>query len=117
MRKYGVAVAILASVFSLAQVHAGGEPETLPNEFSVQMTSADHEKVATHHDEVAREMRALARSHQRMKENYLRIGGALVNKLHLDEHCQRLVELYTQAARTHDEIAAAHRQMAETGMK
>jgi len=51
-----------------------------------------------------------------MAEAYRKAGGAWVEKLHFDQHCDGLVKSYTAAAEEYEALAKGEREMAK-GMK
>ena len=75
-------------------------------------TAADHEALAAEYESEAAAARAKAAEHRKMAESYKTLGGAAIGKLHLDEHCERLVKSYEKAA-TESEAMASHREMAK----
>ncbi|MGH7819608.1 MAG: hypothetical protein ACREQ9_07540 [Candidatus Binatia bacterium] len=50
--------------------------------------------------------------HRVMAESYRKIGGALVEKAHLDEHCDSLAQSLDRTAKDFEAMAAAHRGLA-----
>ncbi len=60
--------------------------------------------------------RAAAETHRKMAEAYRKAGGAWVEKLHFDQHCDGLVKSYTTAAEEYEALAKGEREMAK-GMK
>lgn len=79
-------------------------------------TPADHEQLAAQYDKEAAAARAKADEHRKMAAAYRKEGGAIVSKLHFDEHCDALVKSYTAAAKEYEALAKAERQMGK-GMK
>jgi hypothetical protein len=55
--------------------------------------------------------RAKADEHRKRAAAYRKEGGAIVSKLHFDEHCYALVTSYTAAAQEYEALAKAERQM------
>ena len=44
---------------------------------------------------------------------YKKVGGAVVEKLQLDQHCEKLAKSFRKAAKEAKALAEAHRQMAK----
>ncbi len=76
-------------------------------------TAADHEAIAVQYDREAAAARAQAAEHRKMAESYKKVGGSLVEKLHLDQHCEKLAKSYDEAAQQSEALAKAHREMAK----
>ncbi len=81
---------------------------------STAKTAADHEAIAAQYDREAAAARAEAAGHRRMAESYKKVGGAVIAKLHLDAHCEKLAKSYDEAAMEYDALAKAEREMAKT---
>jgi hypothetical protein len=75
-------------------------------------TPADHEKIAAYYDKEAAADRASAELHRRMLESYRKAGGALIEKWHLDHHCESLINDYEKAATMNATMAETHRKLA-----
>ncbi|MEW6270183.1 MAG: hypothetical protein AB1689_12905 [Thermodesulfobacteriota bacterium] len=88
--------------------------ESLPGMISSAKTAADHEKIATYYDAAAKEARQRAEDHEQMGQAYKSLGGALVHKLKLDEHCSRLTKSGRTDAEDYEGLAKAHRAMAQS---
>jgi hypothetical protein len=76
-------------------------------------TRSDHEALAKHYDDAAKEMRAKAEEHKKLlgqyeakKSLYGKQAQALIS------HCQGLVRIYEQAAADNLSMAQSHREMA-----
>ena len=75
---------------------------------------SDHEALAKHYEDAAKDMQAKAEEHRtslaqyeaRRNVFYGKQGGSLIS------HCQGLVRTYEQAAAENRSMAEAHRQMA-----
>ncbi|HLK10045.1 MAG TPA: hypothetical protein VKW76_01550 [Candidatus Binatia bacterium] len=80
-------------------------------------TPADHEAIAAYYDQQADAARAKAAEHQKMGEDYKKMGGALAHKTHFHEHCEALVRSYRSEAKEYAALAAAHREMAKAAKK
>lgn len=76
-------------------------------------TASDHEALAKHYDDEAREMQAKAAEHKKMIAQYeanKTIYGKQAQSL--ISHCQGLVRVYEQAAADNTSMAESHRQLA-----
>lgn len=76
-------------------------------------TSADHEALAKHYDDVAKEMQAKVDEHKKMlaqyqAESYLYGRQAQTVK----NHCEYLIITYENAVKANKDMAVSHRQMA-----
>lgn len=76
-------------------------------------TRSDHESLAKHYDDAAKEMQAKAEEHKKMlvqyqalKKLYSKQAGDLIN------HCQGLIRIYEQAAAENLSMARSHREIA-----
>ena len=77
-------------------------------------SAADHEALAAEYESEAKTAKAKAAEHRKMAESYKRLGGGLIGKQHLDEHCERLAKSYDRAAMEYEMLAKAHRGMAKS---
>jgi hypothetical protein len=76
-------------------------------------TRSDHESLAKHYEDAAKEMQAKAADHKKMVAQY-EARKSLYGKQaqSLISHCQGLVRIYEQAAAENKNMAESHRQMA-----
>jgi hypothetical protein len=76
-------------------------------------TRSDHESLAKHYEDAAKEMQATAAEHKKMLAQY-EARKSLYGKQaqSLISHCQGLIRIYEQAAAENRSMAEAHRQMA-----
>jgi hypothetical protein len=76
-------------------------------------TRSDHEALAKHYEDAAKEMQEKADDHKKMLGQY-EAKKALYGKQaqSLISHCQGLVRNYEQAAAENRNMADSHRQMA-----
>ncbi|HEX2933425.1 MAG TPA: hypothetical protein VHV54_27095 [Candidatus Binatia bacterium] len=91
------------------------------NPHSMDMTQAvqsaksrgDHESLAKHYEDAAKEMQAKAAEHKKMLAQY-EANKALYGKQasSLISHCQGLVRIYEQAAAENTAMAKSHQEMA-----
>jgi hypothetical protein len=75
-------------------------------------SKADHEAIAAHYEEVARDMQLKADEHKKLLRHY-ESKGYLYGKqaLDLQAHCRGLINAYEKAAEENLEMAKLHRQM------
>jgi hypothetical protein len=76
-------------------------------------TASDHDALAKHYEDAAKEMRAKSADHKKMlaqyeakKSLYGRQAQTMIS------HCQGLIRIYEQAAAENRSMAESHRQMA-----
>jgi hypothetical protein len=76
-------------------------------------TRADHDALATHYEDAAKEMRAKAEEHKKLLAQY-QSNTARYGKQAKDliSHCQGLMRVYEQAAAENSAMAKSHREMA-----
>jgi hypothetical protein len=76
-------------------------------------TRNDHESLAKHYEDAAKEMRATAQEHKKMLAQY-QAKKDLYGKHAQDlmNHCQGLIRIYEQAAAENMAMAKSHREMA-----
>ena len=77
-------------------------------------TPSDHDALAKHYEDAAKEMQVKAEEHKKLLAEYAtnsyRYGKQLPD---LKAHCQGLVRIYEQAAAENMSMAESHRQMAK----
>ena len=115
-----VALAFIVTASSLLFVvrapaveEAGMGKMNMEEMIAAAKTPADHERLATMYDQEAAAAKARADEHRKMAAAYRKEGGAIVSKLHFDEHCDALVKSYTNAAQSYEALSKAERQMAK----
>jgi hypothetical protein len=111
-------VALVLAALSLAATRSfAAEDFDVDKAIATAKTPADHEVIAAYYDKEAAEAQAKADSHSKMGEDYKKAGSALVAKLHIEQHCERLAKSYATAADEAKALAAAHRAMAKQAEK
>lgn len=78
-------------------------------------SKADHEVLAQHYEEVAKEMQAKVDEHKKILSEY-ESEPWLIGKQQatgFGVHCQRLIDVYQKAAEENLEMAKMHRELAE----
>jgi hypothetical protein len=110
-----LSVALLfAAALSLPAARAGTEKgQDIEQEIANAKTAADHEKIAAFYEGEATAAEKDAEEHDRMAASYKKVGGALIGKLHLDQHCADISKRYREVAKNTRDLAAAHREMAK----
>ena len=76
-------------------------------------TRSDHDALAKHYEDAAKEMRAKAEEHKKMLAQY-QAKKNLYGKHAQDlmNHCQGLIRIYDQAAAENMAMAKSHRELA-----
>ena len=76
-------------------------------------TRSDHDALAKHYEDAAKEMRAKADEHKKLLA-YYEARKDLIRKQAQDliNHCQGLIRIYQQAATENMEMAKSHRELA-----
>lgn len=79
-------------------------------------TRSDHEGLAKHYEDAAKEMQVKAAEHKQMHAQYEANKGLYGKQAQsLISHCQGLVRIYEQAATENMSMAESHRQSAAEG--
>jgi len=76
-------------------------------------SKADHEALAQHYEEVAKEMQFKVEEHKKILSQYERepwLWGR--QAIGFDVHCKNLIRIYSQAAEENLEMAKMHRELA-----
>ena len=104
------AVAILGLMISCT---INPHPMDMTEAVQSAKTRADHEALAKHYEDAAKEMQEKADDHKKMLGKY-EANKALYGKQasSLISHCQGLVRIYEQGAAENRSMAESHRQMA-----
>lgn len=111
-------VALVFAALSLAAARSfAAEDFDVDKAIATAKTAADHEAIAAYFDKEAAEAQAKVESHSKMGEDYKKLGGAAIEKLHIEQHCERLTKSYARAADEAKALAAAHREMAKQAEK
>ena len=99
----------LSTVSAFAKHHM-----SMSDMIAAAKTPADHVKLATHYEQEAKAARAKSEEHRAMAEAYRKAGGALIEKLHFDQHCDALSKSYATMADELEALAKAEREAAKT---
>jgi hypothetical protein len=109
-----VAWLVLAgAIFTPSTALFAGQDAELGRMIASAKTAADHEAIAAVYERMAAAAKAESEMHEKMGGEYKKVGGGLIEKQHLDEHCRSLAELYAKIARENEALAKAHREMAK----
>jgi hypothetical protein len=105
--------AFLALPILLASCSINPHPMDMTAAIQAAKTPADHEALARHYDDAAKDMQRQADEHKQMLSQY-EANKALYGKQYqtLTSHCQGLIRIYEQAAAENAAMAESHRQMA-----
>ncbi len=117
-KTYFALVAVLG-LSLLASCTINPHPMDMTQSVQSAKTRSDHERLAKHYEDAAKEMQAKAAEHNKMRVQYEannRLYGEWAGfekqSSSLIRHCQALVRIYEQAAFENVSMAESHRQMA-----
>ena len=98
----------------LASCTVNPHPMDMTEAIQNARTRSDHEALARHYEDAAKEMQLKADEHRKLLAQY-EAKNALYDGRHnqnLVSHCQRLVNIYEQAAAENLSMADSHHRMA-----
>ena len=98
----------------LASCTVNPHPMDMTEAIQNAKTRSDHEALARHYEDTAKEMQGKADEHKKLLAQY-EAKDALYDGRHnqnLVSHCQRLVNIYEQAAAENLSMADSHHRMA-----
>jgi len=107
---------LITLLLALGLLSACAEMNPHPMDMSVAVrnagTKADHEELAQHYEETAKEMQLKVDEHKKLLSQY-ESKSYLYGKQAQDlkAHCQRLINIYENAAEENLSMAKLHRQM------
>ena len=112
--KTGTPFALVALFGLLVSCTINPHPMDMTQAVQSAKSPSDHEALAKHYEDAAKDMQAKAEEHRKLLAQYEarrnvfygKQGGSLVS------HCQALVRSYEQAAADNRSMAESHRQMA-----
>jgi hypothetical protein len=108
-----VSLAVLALLGLLASCTINPHPMDMTQAVQNAKTRSDHEALARHYEDVAKEMQGKADDHKNMLAQYEKNRNLYGKQAQsLISHCQDLVHIYEQAAAENRRMAESHRQMA-----
>ncbi len=108
---------LLISLFlTLGLLSACAEMNPHPMDMSQAVQSAeskaDHEALAQHYEEAAKEMQLKVEEHKKLLNQYQSKGYLYGRQAEdLKAHCQRLIDVYEKAAEENLSMAKLHRQL------
>lgn len=76
-------------------------------------TAADHEAIATYYDREAAAAKEKVAMHRSMLAAIKKQGGPGIAKLHMDQHCEDLIQKHEATAQLYTEMAQAEREIAK----
>jgi hypothetical protein len=113
MKKTTAGLAVAALLTALTSCSINPHPMDMTQAVQSAKTGGDHEALAKHYDDAAKEMRVKAEEHKRLlayyqanKDLYRKQAQDLIN------HCQGLIRVYEQAAAENSSMAKSHREIA-----
>ena len=106
-------VVVAAWMFRPVTTLSAGEETDLDKMISSAKTASDHEAIAAEYERRAAAANAKAAEHAEMGAAYKKAGGALVEKQHIDKHCDILADLYKKVAKEFEVLAKDHEAMAK----
>lgn len=110
-RRFITVLPVLFLFASCAQMNP--HPMDMTQAVQSAETRADHESLAKHYEDVAKEMQLKAQEHQKKlklyEANSYRYGKQAES---LQDHCRNLIRIYEQAREENMIMAASHRKMA-----
>jgi len=104
----------LALALGLLSACAEMNPHPMDMSQAVQnaTSKADHEALAQHYEEAAKEMQLKVDEHNKLLNQYESKGYLYGRQAEdLEAHCLRLIDVYEKAAEANLEMAKMHRQM------
>jgi hypothetical protein len=118
MKRFNVLVLAVAVSFGAvllvpASPVPAAEQMDMEKMISAAKTADDHKVLATEYEKQAAEAKAKAAEHRKMAESYKQLGGGVIGKQHLDEHCERLARSYESAAKEYAAMANAELALAK----
>ena len=106
-------LALVAIFALLGSCTINPHPMDMTQAIQSAKTRGDHESLARHYEDAAKEMRAKVDEHKKLLAQY-EARKSLYGKQaqSLISHCQGLVRIYEQAAAENMSMVESHRQMA-----
>jgi multidrug efflux pump subunit AcrB len=102
----------LVAVFSLL-VSCTITPMEMTTAVRSAKTRSDHDALAKHYEDTAKEMQVKSDLHKKLLAEYEAARGIDSRQAHaLIDHCRWLIRIYEQAAAENMSMAASHRQLA-----
>ncbi|MFZ2404920.1 MAG: hypothetical protein WAW41_07265 [Methylobacter sp.] len=107
---------LMTAIFALGLLVACAEMNPHPMDMNLAVqnakTKADHEALAEHYEEAAKDMQLKVDEHKKLLSQY-QSSSYLYGRQAEDfkAHCERLIDVYEKAAKENLEMAKMHRQM------
>jgi hypothetical protein len=107
----------VVAALAVAMLSGCAQPNPHPMDMSVAVksanTNADHEALAVHYEQAAKDAEAKVEEHKKLLEQY-KAKSYLYGKQagSFEEHCEALINSYSKVATANAAMAAKHRQMA-----
>lgn len=111
-------MAIVLAAFAVGMLSGCAQPNPHPMDMTAAVQSAkvkaDHEALAAHYEQFAKDAEAKVAEHEKLLDGYS-AKGYLYGKqaATFKAHCEGLIRSYRQIAAANAEMAKMHRQMAE----
>jgi Skp family chaperone for outer membrane proteins len=106
-----IAVGLLSLLTSCAQMNS--HPMDMTQAIQNAKTPSDHEALAKHYEDTAKEMQSKLQEHKKMLETYEANTSHYGRQaLDLQAHCRNLINSYEQAVKANIAMANSHRSMA-----
>ncbi len=107
------ALMLVASLGFLGSCAINPHPMDMTQAVQSAKTRSDHDSLAKHYDDAAKDMQAKAAEHKKLLAQYEANKGFYGKQASsLISHCQGLIRVYEQAAKDNLGMVEAHRQMA-----
>lgn len=111
--KTGTSLALVAIFGLLVSCTMNPHPMDMTQAVQSAKSPSDHEALAKHYEDAAKEMQAKAEEHRKSLAQYEARRNVYGKQgVSLISHCQGLVRIYEQAAAENRSMAESHRQMA-----
>jgi hypothetical protein len=111
--KTAISILLVATFALLGSCTINPHPMDMSQAVQNAKTRNDHESLAKHYDDAAKEMQAKAGEHRKMLAQYEANKGLYGrHAASFISHCQGLIRIYEQAAKENLGMVEAHRQMA-----
>ena len=107
------ALALVAFLGLLGSCTVNPHPMDMTQALQKATTRGDHESLAKHYEDAAKQMQAKAEEHKKLLAQY-EAKKSLYGKQtqSLISHCQALIRIYDQATAENMNMAESHRQIA-----
>lgn len=106
-----IALIIIGTLTACA--HMNPHPMDMTQAVQNATTKVDHENLAKHYEDTAKQMQAKALEHKKMLEKYQDNAAAYGRQAaDLESHCRNLISSYEEAERANLNLAEIHRKMA-----